>query len=428
MAEYYVWSGATGAGTGADWTNAYTTLAAALSGKVANDVFWIAHDHNEVNASANITLTFVSTQYVICVDRGSSSPFSDSDLKTRSAQISATVNHSITITGGNASIIGVIFSANGDITIGNGASGYQHYFEKCKFILSRASGDKIVLENYTSQVTTLRDVQFQFAHVDQTIQTTGYWRWFGGSVVGSVFPTTLVVSAAGTVPGSTIEAECLDLSLLGSGKTLFYLSRPAGDIFLSNSKLGSGVTIYNTSNQFSTYMELMNCSDQAVNNFNARYSATAYLITNTSTVRNGGATDGETPYSWQFFPAGRNIMYDYFHSWPIVAWNDVVGSEITVTIEGTWAEARVPTDAEIWFELSYPSSASYTINSVARCGPIDIIHTAADHASSTEDWTGGVTPFKMSVACTPQMAGPIIATVKGGGNYVFYIDPKLTVS
>jgi hypothetical protein len=39
MASYYVWSGATGTGTGASWANAYTTLTLAFSGKLAGDIF-----------------------------------------------------------------------------------------------------------------------------------------------------------------------------------------------------------------------------------------------------------------------------------------------------------------------------------------------------------------------------------------------------
>jgi hypothetical protein len=60
MANVYVYSGAAGAGTGADWTNAYTTLTAALAAKAAGDDFWVAHDHAETQASA-LTLTSPGT-------------------------------------------------------------------------------------------------------------------------------------------------------------------------------------------------------------------------------------------------------------------------------------------------------------------------------------------------------------------------------
>ena len=50
MASYYVWSGAVGAANGTSWANAYTTLAAAISGKATSDIFYIANDHNETTA------------------------------------------------------------------------------------------------------------------------------------------------------------------------------------------------------------------------------------------------------------------------------------------------------------------------------------------------------------------------------------------
>ena len=76
MANWYVWSGATaGGGTGADWANAYLTLQAAVTGKTAGDVFYVAHDHSQTQASA-LTITFPGTEAipnrVYCVNRAGS--------------------------------------------------------------------------------------------------------------------------------------------------------------------------------------------------------------------------------------------------------------------------------------------------------------------------------------------------------------------
>ena len=43
---------AAGAGTGADWANAYTTLSAAFTAKAAGDVFFVSEDHAETGAVA----------------------------------------------------------------------------------------------------------------------------------------------------------------------------------------------------------------------------------------------------------------------------------------------------------------------------------------------------------------------------------------
>jgi len=101
VADYYVWSGATGAGTGADWANAYVNLQTAFSGKTAGDVFYVAHDHVQTQASA-LALTSVGTEAapsrVYCVDRAGSVPPVEADLRT-TAQISTTVASAITLAG-----------------------------------------------------------------------------------------------------------------------------------------------------------------------------------------------------------------------------------------------------------------------------------------------------------------------------------------
>lgn len=90
MANHYVWSGATGGATGADWADAYLTLAAAATGSVAGDTFYVAHDHAETQASA-MTITFPGTEAspnrVYCVDRAGSVPPVAADLRTMTGSV-----------------------------------------------------------------------------------------------------------------------------------------------------------------------------------------------------------------------------------------------------------------------------------------------------------------------------------------------------
>src|SRR5690349_22531992 len=100
MANVYVYSGAGGAGTGADWANAYTTLGAATAAKAAGDVFWIADDHAETAAAAK-TITFPGTagnpNFAYCALRtGGSVPPVSADLRT-TGTITTTGNNAITV-------------------------------------------------------------------------------------------------------------------------------------------------------------------------------------------------------------------------------------------------------------------------------------------------------------------------------------------
>ena len=77
MANYYVRSAAAGVANGTTWADAYTSLAVALSGKSAGDVFWIADDHAESNAT-NQALTSPGTAAspcrILCVNTHATEP------------------------------------------------------------------------------------------------------------------------------------------------------------------------------------------------------------------------------------------------------------------------------------------------------------------------------------------------------------------
>src|SRR4051812_1694563 len=111
MANVYVRSAAAGTGTGADWTNAFTTLAAALTAGAAGDSFWVSEDHAETGTSAK-TMTSPGTVsnpcFVYCVDHSGSVPPVSADLRT-TATITTTSTGDMT-TAGSMYVYGTIFS------------------------------------------------------------------------------------------------------------------------------------------------------------------------------------------------------------------------------------------------------------------------------------------------------------------------------
>src|SRR4051812_1910841 len=103
MANRYVYSGAAGTATGADWTNAHTTLTAAITSGAAGDVYYVAHDHSETAASS-VTLTFKGTaatpDRVLCVNRAGSVPPVAADLVSApSALVEATGANTLLVNG-----------------------------------------------------------------------------------------------------------------------------------------------------------------------------------------------------------------------------------------------------------------------------------------------------------------------------------------
>jgi hypothetical protein len=125
MAARYVWSGATGTGSGASWANAHVSLTAAITASSAGDTFYVAHDHAETTAAA-LTLTFKGTaaapDRILCVNRGGSVPPVAADLVASPSGSCVTTGNNSLFVAGTFYCFGMIFSAGTGAT---GAPGLQ---------------------------------------------------------------------------------------------------------------------------------------------------------------------------------------------------------------------------------------------------------------------------------------------------------------
>lgn len=72
MAKYYLWSGATGAGTGADKANAFTTLAAAIAAASSSGDYILVHKTHTETRGADVSYTTLASINIICVDADAS--------------------------------------------------------------------------------------------------------------------------------------------------------------------------------------------------------------------------------------------------------------------------------------------------------------------------------------------------------------------
>jgi hypothetical protein len=186
MANVYVRSAATGAGTGADWANAYTTLAAAFAAKAAGDDFWVSEDHAETQASA-MTLTppgtAASPNRVICVNHAGSVPPVSADLRT-TATVTTTGAFAITLGAGYAYFRGITLSGgSGAVPAGISASGDGALvFDTCKLITPGTTGasSKMRLGTFAAaqkSKTELRNTTVQFGATADTLTVNGDFIW-----------------------------------------------------------------------------------------------------------------------------------------------------------------------------------------------------------------------------------------------------------
>ncbi|RWN35777.1 hypothetical protein [Mesorhizobium sp.] len=438
MAAYYVRSGAAGAGTGADWANAYTTLAAALSGKAAGDVFYVSEDHAESQAST-LTLTSPGTAAnpckILCVNHLGTVPPVSADLRT-TATMTTTGNVSI-IFAGSAYCRGLIFSA------GNGAgtsnlhitsSDSMWVFEKSSLRIGSTGGGTVGMSTGITMMLRLIDTTVRFGNVAQGFSVfAGTIQWHNTAnaiVAGGSIPTTMFKFTSSR--SGSVELRGVDLSAVGVGKTIFDNAASNGPYACTmiDCKIDAAVTI--SGNPFApsaTFVDVWRVGASGVNYAQARYRYAGNLVQETTIVRTGGASDGTTPISWKITTTAGATWFEPFECPPIAIWNDTTGSAVTATIEGIWGGGAVPNDDEIWVEAEYLGDASSPMATFVNDSKANVLAAAAGQDAGSGTWGGSTTKFKLAVILTPQQKGWVLLRVKAAKvSSTFYVDPKVTLS
>lgn len=442
MAVRYIYSGAGGAGTGADWANAHTTLAAAITAGAAGDTYYLAHDHAETQAtslSLSLKGTAASPDRFICVNRSGSVPPVAADLRA-TASASTTGATNLTLTGGVAYLYGIVFNcgdgttASSNLIVNNGSE-FQ-YFEACTFNLvnSNASSRLIVPSGANARVVW-SNCTASFASASQTmsINPSGRFDWINtpaAAAVAGTLPTSLVTVS--TANKAAVTWDGLDLSAFGSGKTLF--PGHGGRVNLINCKLHASVTVAGTPGvRAGSGIRVLGSSSASNVSRNEIYLYEGTLTTETTIKRTAGASDGTTAYSWKIVTTA-NAKRDFpFETFEGAIWNDDTNVSKTLTVH-TVTDNVTLTDAEIWVEVEYLGSSATPVATLITDANATVLTTAANQTSdSGEAWTttGLTTPVKQALAVTftPQMKGPIRWKVKvAKASTTAYVCPKADVA
>lgn len=443
MAVRYVYSGAAGAGTGADWANAHTTMAAAITAAAAGDTYYVADDHAETQASS-LTLTLKGTaaapDRIICVSRAGSVPPVAADLRT-TGSISTTGATNLTIAGGVAYVYGIVFncgngsSASSSLIVNNGAE-FQS-FEACAFnLVNTSTSSRIIVPSGANSRVTWSNCTASFANASQSLSmsaTGGRWDWVNGPGVAAVtgtLPTSLITSNGGT--RLVVTWDGVDLSAFGSGKTLF--PSHGAKVSITNCRLGGSVTVAGAPTARAGFgIRVVGSSSASNVSRNEIYLYEGTLTTEATIVRTAGASDGTTAYSYKIVTTA-NAKRDFpFETFEGAIWNTATGSPKTLTVH-TVTDNVTLTDAEIWLEVEYLGSSGTPVATLITDANATVLTTAANQASdSGEAWTttGLTTPLKqkLEVTFTPQMAGPIRWRVKvAKASTTVYVCPKADLS
>ncbi len=405
MANVYVRSGAAGAGTGADWTNAYTTLAAALTAKAAGDIFWVSEDHAETQASAMTLLspgTVANQCFIYCVDHAGTVPPVSADLRT-TATISTTGNNAQTITG-VAYYYGIIFNGGTSGTGGTfiaSTAGNSIKFENCSIRKGSTSAALITIGPTTgSALVLLKNTTFQFAAATSNISIRSCmlkWSATASAILGTV-PTTLFAPSTGG-GGATVTLDGVDLSVLGSGNTIVGAGNASQNYVLKDCKLGASVVVATPpTNPAGADTYLARCDSAGTNYRTEKYTYEGSQVTETVVIRTGGAAIGTVGLSTKIVTTANSNWTSPYRALLDSAWNAVTASNVGVTIEGVWNSASLPNNDQIWFDVGYLGASGNPLASFANGSKADNLASGSALTASTQAWDSLVTARANSTA------------------------------
>lgn len=438
MANVYVRSGAAGAGTGADWTNAYTTLSAAYTAKAAGDDFWVSEDHAESVASPTMVCPGTPTTpcRTVCVNHAGSVPPVSADLRTTAA-ITSTTSSDLIITGCSY-VYGIIF------TSGSGANAPDFHigdttetdltFDGCAMRHGGTTSGRMLIGSSSNSIGTRvvwNNTTYQTAAAGATIQMRHadfLWKNTASAVTGATIPTNLF--GANAVNAGVAVLDGVDISALSS-KTIVAALDADGVYYIKDCKLPASITVNATPTSASVRVYVIRSSSAATAYKLEAHDFRGDQTTETTIVRTGGAQVNGTGVAMKIVGTAAAKFANPFWSTPLVATNTVTGSTVTVTVYGIWAGGAVPTNDQVWMEVGYMGSAStpqLTFNSGTKT---DVLATGSNQATDTSTWGGSTTKFKMVATLSspaPQLAGELYITVKVASTNATYIDPLPVLS
>lgn len=428
-----------------NWATPHARLANAFAtnwGQSGNS-FYVASEHAETQSSA-ITLTApgatTTTTKILCVTKTAVPPTSSNI--TTGATISTTGASAISYAG-TGYYYGLSFLSGSAGSVANqnigSLTGVNLYFVNCAFTLNNTSGSsRIVLGASGGSIaiyTTFFNCTFTFGSTtsqgfNSSVTNNNIYMKNCVALFGASTPATLFVGGS---PAFLLCEGC-DFSGQGSGKTLIGNTTNSGILVLKDCSLPSSYTIIASAppSNFQQKVFIIRSDSSGTNYRQEFHCGQGSHVAETTIVRTGGATDGATPISWKLVTSTQSAWQWPLECIPLSIWNTVTGSNVTVTIYGTWGDGAVPNNDDIWIDVEYPGSASTPLGSFKTTTKADVLATGSALSSDGSTWGGGTTPFKIVATLSspqPAMLGPITIYVKAAkASSTFYIDPKPVLS
>lgn len=418
MAVLYVRStDGSDADNGTTWALAKATVAGALAIAAAGDTIYVSQVHAETQASA-MTWTSPGTPAnpvkILCANDGAAPPTALATTGTITTTGAFSIN-----TVGSVYVYGLTFNIGTGSTsasflaLSTQAAEQRQVYESCNFRLvnTGTSTARLQFRSNTSPSVPasflLIDCTMKFAATGQGLSPSRcQFEWRGGSVdaAGSA-PTSLCIDSAADI-GLTQRVRFLglDLSHLGSGKTLVDGSGGSAFTFsFEDCKLGASVAVA-INLLAGQEVQLHNCDSADTNYRYAKHTAGGSIVSETTVVRTGGASNGTTGYSYRSTATGSVHFLFPLELPAFPKWNETTGSAITVAVSvlcSAWAGLH--NDDKVWLRVQYLGTAGFPKASFADDAKADVLATGVAQETDTGSaWDSGVTARANSTAYTQQ--------------------------
>lgn len=436
MAAYFVWSGAAGAGTGADYTNAFTTFAAGVTAaNAAGDQIRVADDHAE-DLAADTTYTFLESIQVLCTNRGTG-------LISTGARIGHTSsNFSITLAGAfKVFIYGIRWqiagSVNETLTI-NSSDGGHFELHSCELYSTNTNSALTIAVGISNasgnNYTRFKDCLVRFGHASQNLLLRQTVEFEGLTVDSAGTAPTVLIESSGT--GGRVRFYASDLSFV-TGTLIGDFAGQTSIFEFFQSKLGAGVTVLATqttvTNKGSARATLYDCASGDQHYHLADFDAFGSLTVDTGIFANDGASyDGTNRHSWKIITTANCSFFTPYCS-PWFGRYHAAVAAVTPSIEILRdGSATAYQDDEIWGEFMAKVTSGSTKGTMVH-DRMTILGTPADQAGGVglSGWTGeGGTAWSGKLApgatVTPAEIGHFMGRVcVGEPSITVYVDPAV---
>ncbi len=454
MALKYLYSGAVGTASGADWTNAFPLMANAANGIIAGDTLYVAHDHDEANTGNAQNFIFPGTManpnQIICVNRSGSVPPAPADLRTTA---NITVGISGLVLRGSAYIYGIHFNAG----IGASANGFNFTpaaptgsqmvmtLENCVLIANGSSGSASKFAVGTLSAGC--PFKLELINTPVTFGLSGdgitmrqgvlIWRNTPSALPGVAVSKLLNSETVNNDQSLYIQFEGVDFTggITATGNVVGFTNvSPGRRVYIKDCKLPASTNLVVPIDNPTQFVEVIRSDSGATNYRHERHTWSGNTVANSSIVRTGGASDGLTNVSWKIITKSANISWPFpMSTFPMGIWNDTTTGNLSITVFG--AANTMPNNADIWLETSYLGSGGSPLSTTQSNGKANILSSNVSQITDSSTWSSNpntAVPFKMTVNISggaPSQAGLLYATVKvAKPGTIFFVDPKLTVA